>query len=138
MSSPKEYNTSAAKSMRTKTPTKGGTAPTEPILGAGRVYFCVLCQDYIFLCNPVSATDPSANHPLYIEDPIFYITIEFAKLKIVRNGSGKKVGFTLWLKDIHNEFLIQVPGGTDNNITAKQTSHLLAELPKDADLISNQ
>ena len=45
--------------------------------------------------------------------PMYFVSIEFAKLKVIKNRSGLKIGFTLSLKDVHHSFIIKL--NTDPN-----------------------
>lgn len=43
---------------------------------------------------------------LFTKQPDYYLSVEFSKLRIIKNKEGMKCGFALTLKEITIEFII--------------------------------
>ena len=67
--------------------------------GTARAFYCIVCDDHLFLFNFEDGTQVS-------ELPAYYLIIEFASLKVIKNSCGLKCGFSLVRADTRHDFII--------------------------------
>ena len=80
------------------------------------LFFCALAQEHLFLLCPATKNpDAEPTDPEY-DVPEFYTNIEFAKMKVLKNHSHLKIGFSLSFKSINHQFVFDkrkdLPGCT--------------------------
>lgn len=69
------------------------------------LFFCALAQEHLYLfCPATKNPDADPTDPEY-DVPEFYTNIEFSKMKILKNHSHLKIGFSLSFKSINHQFV---------------------------------
>jgi len=56
--------------------------------GSPKAFYCIICEDHLFLFDFDNGTQVE-------ERPVYFLIIEFASLKVIKNSCGLKCGFSL-------------------------------------------
>lgn len=52
------------------------------------LFYCVVCQEHLFLFDPANASNDYEGSHLISSDPVFYLNLEFARLKLLTLPQG--------------------------------------------------
>jgi hypothetical protein len=47
------------------------------------LYYCVLCQEHLFLFDPANASNDYEGSHMLSSDPVYYLNLEFSRVKLL-------------------------------------------------------